>query len=313
MKRLLFAALLLAGVVGRVYAGGDNAALVDETFSKAKTWLNEQNLSLVSTPSGGVQDDAMLGQDALLFHGEAAGNPNHGTLAQRELMAKRAAVVLAQRAASECITGTALVGSTSVKDAMAVNDDVRSAVESFLKGSQVVFQEYSKDKDMALAIIKIGVRGPRSFGATLYDKIFKTPELKKSLTELDGKPAPRYQHKVQPLEENYDGLIVDATDQSFKPALINRIFSAKNELLYDPSKVSQKVLVEQGCGEYTTSVDKAKAALGSRGIRNPLVIKATGTVSAADLQVSDQDAVTIFSANQRGNFLAGAKVAFVLK
>jgi len=77
--------------------------------------------------------------------------------------------------------------------------------------------------------------------------------------------------------------------------------------------VSQKVLVEQGCGEYTNSVDKAKAALGSRGIKNPLVVKASGTASAADLQVSDEDAVTIFSANQKGNFFAGAKVAFVLK
>ena len=73
------------------------------------------------------------------------------------------------------------------------------------------------------------------------------------------------------------------------------------------------MLVEQGCGEYTNSVEKAKAALDTRGIKNPLVVKATGTVSSADLQVSDDDAVTIFSANQTDNFLAEAKVAFVLK
>jgi hypothetical protein len=43
------------------------------------------------------------------------------------------------------------------------------------------------------------------------------------------------------------------------------------------------------------------------------VIKASGTTTVADLQVSDDDAVMIYSANQKGNFLAAAKVAFVLK
>ncbi len=49
-------------------------------------------------------------------------------------------------------------------------------------------------------------------------------------------------------------------------------------MLYDPAKISQKVLVEQGCGEYTNSVDKARAALRKRGVNNPLVVKASGTV-----------------------------------
>ena len=68
--------------------------------------------------------------------------------------------------------------------------------------------------------------------------------------------------KAQPvkLDESYDGLIIDATGQNFRPALINRIFAAKGDVLYDPAKVSQKVLVEQGCGEYTNSVNKAKSS-----------------------------------------------------
>ncbi|HEX9078603.1 MAG TPA: hypothetical protein VF795_03370, partial [Desulfuromonadaceae bacterium] len=73
------------------------------------------------------------------------------------------------------------------------------------------------------------------------------------------------------------------------------------------------VLVEQGCGEYTNSVDKARAALGKRGVRNPLVIKASGTVTPSDLRVSDDAAVKIFSANQATGFMADARVAFVLK
>lgn len=313
MKKLLLGALLIAGMAGAAHAEDDVSLQIDETFTKAKTWLSQQNLTLTGSPSG-RDDNAAFSQEMILFYGESVGNANPSfSPAQRELGAKRAAVVTAQRAVAEYLNGFALVGDTLVKDGVLESDMIRSAVNGSVKGVQIVVQEYNAEKNTAIAIVKVGMHGPKGFASAFYDKMLKDPELKKELTELDGKQAPKFNTKVEPVPESYDGLIIDATEHNFRPALINRIFSAKSELLYDPSKVSQKVLVEQGCGEYTNSIDKAKAALGSRGIKNPLIVKATGTVSAADLQVSDADAGTIFSANEKGNFLAGAKVAFVLK
>jgi len=317
MKKLAIAASLLIGLSSTVLAEEPPAAApegsvqLDETFQKANTWLSKQNLSLTGGP--GVRDDnAAFSQEAILFYGEGlAGQQHIGS--QREIMAKRAAVVTAQRALVEYLEGFALVGDTLVKDGMAQYDVIRSSVAGYVKGAQVVIQEYSKEKDMAVAIIKLGMYGPKGFASTMYDKMLKDPEVKKSLTELDGKPAPPYQHKPEAIPEKYDGLIIDASAQSFRPALINRIFTPKGELLYDPSKISQKVLVEQGCGEYTNSVDKAKAALEKRGVTSALVVTAAGAVGSSDLQVSDDDAVKIFSANQKGNFMSSAKVAFVLK
>jgi hypothetical protein len=308
MKKLIVAALVIAGLVRGAYADEGGSAQIDDTFTKAKTWLSEQNLTLVGSRNEN-SDEAALLKDAVLFYGEAVGNPDHRTPAQRELMAKRAAVVLAQRAAAEYLEGCALVGSTSVKDVMAQNDDVRTAVAAFIKGTHVVFQEYSKDKDMAIAIIKIGVHGPKGFASAIYEKMNTDPKLKKEIA------TNKHDFKAKPekLDEVYDGLIIDATEQNFRPALINRIFAAKGDVLYDPAKVSQKVLVEQGCGEYTNNVDKAKAALEIRGVKNPLTVIASGATNASDLQVSEEDAVKIFSANQKSKFLAGAKVAFVLK
>ena len=60
-------------------------------------------------------------------------------------------------------------------------------------------------------------------------------------------------------------------------------------------------------------MDKAKAALEKRGVTNPIIVTAASAVGSSDLQVSDDDAVKIFSANQKGNFMGSAKVAFVLK
>jgi hypothetical protein len=44
-----------------------------------------------------------------------------------------------------------------------------------------------------------------------------------------------------------------------------------------------------------------------------MVVKAAGVSGPTDLQVSDDDALKIFSANQKTDFLAGARIAFVLK
>ena len=313
MKKVLFATLLVVGLAGGAFAQDESSIQLDETFTKARTWLSQENLSLTGNSSGGRDDNAAFMQEAILFYGEGVGNPDARTPAQREQGAKRAAVVVAQRAVAEYLNGFALVGDTYVKDGMQQYDVIRSAVSGLVKGVQVVVQEYSKEKDTAVAIVKLGLHGPKGFASVMYEKMLKDPELRKSLTSVNGKPAPPFKVRAEPLSDKFDGLIVDATEQNFRPALINRIFTAKGEILYDPSKVSQKVLVEQGCGEYTNSIEKAKAALETRGIRNPLIVKAVGTTSAADLQVSDDDAVTIFSANQKANFLAGAKVAFVLK
>lgn len=314
MQRIMTAALLLLLLAGAAWGDEQSANQIDDTFTKAKTWLGTQKLSL--TGGGAARDDnAAFGQEVILFYGEAVGNPDAKSPAQREMGAKRAAVVVAQRSLAEYLAGFSLIGDTLVKDGMLQSDSIRSGVQAVVTGAQVVIQEYSKDKDTAIAIIKLGLHGPKGFASNVYEKLLKDAEAKKAITEVEGKPAAPFEPKVEPKPEPvaYDGLIIDASDQNFRAALINRIFTPKNELLYDPSKVSQKVLVEQGCGEYVNSVEKGKAALEARGVKNPLVVKAVGTVSAADLRVSDDDAVTIFSASQKSDFLAGAKVAFVLK
>lgn len=282
---------------------------VDIAYSKTQKLLEDKKLSLTGGPNGARDDLAAYSQEALIFYGEAVGNPDHKSEAQRAMMAKRGAVVTAQRSIVEYLEGFLVVGVTLVKDAMVQDDIILSTVTGFIKGSEVVANEYNRDTDTAIAVIKLGLHGPKGYASSFYEKMSSDPKFKE-MVKTDKKP---FKAEAVKLDEAYDGLIIDATSQNFRPALINRIFAAKGDILYDPAKISQKVLVEQGCGEYTNSIDKAKAALGTRGVKNPLVIKASGAMTAADLQVTDDDAVTIYSANQKGGFMAAAKVAFVLK
>lgn len=297
--RIMLVVAMLLGISG--FAFGDE---VDERFQKARKYLDVNNAVITSTP------EQAYTQQYILMSGE--GLPRKGaTGAQRRLTAFTAAKVVAQRRLAELLEGVAVVSETTIKDSELESDVIKTAVSAFIKGTQVVVQDWNEREGSALVIIKVGLNGPKGFASALYEKILSEPKIK---SELD-KPAytPPVDLAPAAVPAAYDGLVIDATDYSFRPALINRIFNAKGEVLYDPAKISQKVLVEQGCGEYTNSVDKARAALGKRGVKNPLVVKASGTLSPSDLQVADDTALQIFNANQGSGFMADARVAFVLK
>ncbi|ACI21700.1 MULTISPECIES: hypothetical protein [Thermodesulfovibrio] len=308
MKKLTVFILSLFLFSGFLFTGHANSQdstqdKISPVFQKANEWLQRNNLSLTTSP-----EQAFL-NDYILVAAEGLPSATARTPAQKRLTAERAATALAYRQLAEILEGVAVVGDTLVKDAELQYDVVRTAVAGFVKGAQIVYKEWNPQEESALVIIKVGMSGPKGFGSLLYEKILGEPKIKKEIIE----PQPQFKPKPVTIEEKYDGLIIDATEVNFRPALINRIFTSKGEIIYDPSKISQKVLVEQGCGEYTNSIEKAKAALEKRGVKNPLIIKASGTINPSDLQVSDEDAVKIYSANQKANFFASAKVAFVLK
>ncbi|WP_353683648.1 hypothetical protein V4D30_07135 [Thermodesulfovibrio sp. 3907-1M] len=300
MKKLVVLILSILLLTGLANAQDDKFSSV---FEKANEWLQKNNLSITTSP-----EQAFI-NDYILVAAEGLPSATAKTPAQRRLTAERAATALAYRQLAEILEGVAVVGDTLVRDAELQYDVVRTAATGFIKGAQIVYKEWDPQQEVALVVVKVGMSGPKGFGSLMYEKILGDPKVKKEIIE----PQPQFKAKPVPVEEKYDGLIIDAREVNFRPALINRIFTAKGEVLYDPSKISQKVLVEQGCGEYTNSIEKAKAALEKRGVKNPLIIKASGIVTPSDVQISDEDAVKIYSANQKANFFASAKVAFVLK
>lgn len=114
---------------------------------------------------------------------------------------------------------------------------------------------------------------------------------------------------------DFDGLIIDATKQDFRPAMTPKIFTLKGETIFPPSNINREIAITQGCGVYTHNIDKAKAKLELRGVKNPLIIKAVGTTSdfPRGLLLYDEDAVKLLAADKNTGFLTNAKVAFVVR
>jgi hypothetical protein len=82
--------------------------------------------------------------------------PESGSIAQRKLMAKRAAQVDAYRQLSEQLKGVKIQGETTVENFVTTNDDIRTNVETFIHGAKVVGVRYLEDGtcevDLALAL-----------------------------------------------------------------------------------------------------------------------------------------------------------------
>ncbi len=255
---------------------------------------------------------------------------------QSRYRAIRSAEVVAQRELLEVLQGLHLYGETTVKDGMLQSDVIRTRVQGFLRGAIKCGEKYYPDRGYAEVCLRLYIRGKGG----MYDIILPLlkdqgltptsfPEYKPKMIVKEMPTVPKAEHKVEvtkpeegkkpevappsQLKEVYDGLIVDVRDYAFKPALVNRIITDKNEVVFDPSKIVSNILVERGCGGFTTDLSKAKALLASWGAKNPMIVKAIGVYKSTDAKVSSDDAAAIYVHDQRTNFLAQARVVFLLK
>ena len=270
---------------------------------------------------------------------------------QSRYKAMRAATVVAQRDLLEIMEGLRLSGQTTVRDGMLQSDDIRTSISGFLRGAVKCGEKYHGDRRYAEVCMKLHIRGKGGLYDVILPLIKEkkiqrvTPELptdyykpklipkvvgtevveetiQKKVPGAGGKPTTVTETVtetvavVQPPPAAavvFDGLIVDVRDFKFRPALVNTVVTDGEKVVFDPSKILSSVLVERGCGGFTTDPGKAKALLESWGSKKPLIIKGIGVVKMTNAKVSPDDAAAIYLSDQKSNLLAQAKVVFLLK
>jgi hypothetical protein len=235
---------------------------------------------------------------AIVVKGEGASPQGLFTQAQKRIMALRAAKAVALREAAEILDGVTVTGDTTVLNAAAESDVVRTSAEGIIKGALVVNEEYDPVSGMAAIHLSVPMQGVAGV---------LVPELSGLMPRM-----PQYRPSSAATTAGYDGLVVDVRGLLFKPALLNRIVTGSGEAVYDPSKADPKALAENGGAAYTNGVAEAKAILAKRGSVNPLVVKASGVAGSTDAELGQIEAGAVFYSNQTTNFLGAAKVVFVL-
>lgn len=272
---------------------------------------------------------------------------------QSRYRAMRSATVVAQRDLLEVVEGLRLSGETTVKDGMLQSDDIRTGINGFLRGAVKCGETYHDDGRYGEVCMQLNIRGKGGLYDVILplikdQKIQKAiPDLPQDyykpkmipkvidtevVEAVSRKEVPvqgygKKETAVETLTETgaalktppkapavaYDGLIVDVRDFQFRPALVNNIVTENDKIVFDPSKILSSILVERGCGGFTTDPGKAKALLETWGSKKPMMVNGIGVEKMTNAKIAADDAATIYLSDQKSNLLANAKVVFLLK
>lgn len=251
----------------------------------------------------------------------AGAPPATGAMAQKRLMARRAAIADGYRQLAEAINGVRVDAETIVKNYVTESDVVRTQVSALIKGAQIGDTRYMSDGSVEVDMV-IGMYGSNSLSSVLQPKLVETyharPQtqptaMPTAMPTSAPTPPPETHINITP-GGKYSGVIVDCKGLGVKPAMSPSIVDPQGKEVYVGSNVSIDVdfVVNTGIVGYATSLAQAKA--NARIGNNPLVLRATraGGKTAVDAVLSADQTGALLSANMAQNFLDSSKVVFVI-
>lgn len=205
---------------------------------------------------------------------------------------------------AEIVEGVAIDGVTIVKNAMIADQTVRSTVQARIKGAVIVSENVKDLADgsvWAEVVMGLRLRGTGSLTETVAGWSAARPA-------DPYKPDPAFR-----VGDSYTGLIVQASDAGFSPALAPRIIEeGTQKIVFGPGTVLLASLSQIGPVGYAAAL--ADARQGGRAGANPLIVRAVDAAGArkGDLVLSRKDAERVLAADRTGGFLGRAAVVVVL-
>lgn len=228
---------------------------------------------------------------------------------QAKLLARRAAIVDAQRNLLETVEGVRVTSGTTVKDAQLESDIVANRVKGLLQGAFTMEESVIEEDGEFLAEVKMGICLNASLKACAA-----RPTLSQVIYGTLPKPTPEETFTAAEAASAYgpvSGLIVDVSELDFVPLFDARLVTTQGKEVYGPGHFD--VTMGEDWLHWARSVDAARAkqkVIGSA----PLVITATGMASASRVILENEDAVRVFQANlENDGFLKRGKVIFVVR
>ncbi len=226
--------------------------------------------------------------------------------AQARSMALKAARHLAYEKLAEAVEGLSLTGEASVRHATLRASNLRTELQAKIRGARILGETVTDLPDgsvwaeVTLGLPLVGQEGV-SGALTGWASV---------------QPPPSYRpNAAYATEDQYTGVIVEASGLGFSPGLTPRLLTADDRAeIYGPSRISPQALQAQGLTGYMESLPKARG--DPRVGRNPLLVRAVGVSGdrRGDLLVSRHDAERLMAADRQSQVLTrGAVVVLVGK
>lgn len=259
------------------------------------------NVSVITTDPVGANGSINWEQGTVEAVGSGIPSIMSKSPAQARLMARRAAIVDAQRNLLEAIEGVRLDAETTVQNFATTNDIVKTQVSGIVRNSKIVNEQLLADGTYQVTM-QVNLYGQGSLSQIITDAT-------KPATPV---PLPTPSTAYQPVALTaYTGLVVDVTGRPLVRAMSPVIYDDNGRAIYGHTNLIPDYVVSQGMIDYMcTSEDIRAIELGqSRAGVSPLVIKAIGLRdNNVNIIISQADADRVLAANMQANFLPKAMV-----
>jgi len=230
--------------------------------------------------------------------------------AQARAMAKRAAVVVAQRNLLETLKGVRVDSETIVENFIVASDRIRTAVQGIIRGATEMKTQYMSDGsvEVTIAVKLAGALAeellPKPSGAA-------QPVVPPAPPSTPSGPGSAVTPSA-PAGPILTGLVVDSRGLNVRPAMAPKILAEEGREVYGSAYVKREYAIQQGMAGY--SKDVAAAQANPRVTNNPLTVKGVRTAgsSRTDIVISNADAATIHSAAANLSFLEKCRVMIVV-
>lgn len=242
---------------------------------------------------------------------EGFGTPPTGVYGSRaNIMARRAAIVDAQRNLAEQINGVQVDAETTVENFVTTSDVVKTKVSALIKGATVVEEQLMPDGSYHV-VMSMPMYGTQGLSSAIM------PAIRQNTPPTPPPPviSATITAQIQTSGVGYTGVIVDASGMGLKPSFSPVIYDTNGRAIYGVSNINYDQAISQGMVGYSSSLSSAQTLPRIGG--SPLVVKAVqvrggnNSTNPVNVVVSVDDGDRILAANAQSQMLMNGSVVFV--
>ena len=242
---------------------------------------------------------------------EGFGTPPMGTYGSKaSIMARRAAIVDAQRNLAEQVSGVQVDAETTVENFVISSDLVKTKVSALIKGAMVVEEQMMPDGAYRV-VMSMPMYGTQGLSSAIM------PAIRPNTPPTPPPPviSATITAQIQTSGVGYTGVIVDASGMGLKPSFSPVIYDTNGRAIYGVSNINYDQAISQGMVGYSSSLSSAQTLPRIGG--SPLVVKAVqvrggnNSTNPVNVVVSVDDGDRILAANAQSQMLMNGSVVFV--
>ena len=194
--------------------------------------------------------------------------------AQAKLMAKRGAIVDAQRNLLEITKGVQVTSETKVQDMITTSDYIYSRVDGVIKNATQVGEAVEKDGYMEVTM-RIPLYDQKGLAPVLYDQVVKKMSSTPTITPITSEPSATTDTAKTTEVTDMSNLVFNLNGKKYDPSMFPVVLDENNNVLLDYSKI-----YDPKKGVFPKIVSAGKSLLEALGLKKG--VEVLNVIESAD-------------------------------